>query len=308
MKLFITGSSGLIGSAVVKAAILRKHQVWGLVRSEKSAEYVQGLGATPVIGTLHDSDILRDLARKCDAVIHTARDTSIDPAASIRLEIDTIRLFGRELASSGANKVFVMASSFIGMDLPQGTSFDETCRISLPSDAAPSRSLAEATCMALEGVRPVAVRVPMQTHDDSALHYFITLLIQYAKARGYVPYFEDHGQIKPWTCTHVTDVALAFVLAAEKAQDEGIIVHPVAEMVPAREIVQLVGQKLGLPCKAVQVQEIQDSDWPRLISILGANVEPRSERTRRELDWKPDGEGYLTELKRADELFTEALK
>lgn len=290
MKVFITGSSGRIGTHTIPHLVARGHTVTGLVRSQASAEKIQAFGpsVTPLIGTLTDRDLLTSNAKSHDAVIHCPMDHgSGDQAAAAQQERDTVLLFGDAL--EGTNKVFIMSS---------GTGFltpgsDEKA-MSRPE--AGTRSGTENATLGFKdrGIRSIAVRLAVNTHNAEHMHPFLGLLIGAADKLGYIPYIGDNR----WSACPADDAGLLYALALEKAEP-GTAVHAVQEFIKVKDLAEALGRKTGKKAGEVDKSRMGELGW--LSFLLQLDQDVKTEWTRETFGWEPKGQRLLDEIEKADE-------
>jgi nucleoside-diphosphate-sugar epimerase len=299
MKIFVTGASGWIGSAVVPELIGAGHEVTGLARSDASAQALVKAGAQVERGTIDDLDILAKTAAASDGVIHLAFKHDIaftgdfvGAATADRTAVDT---FGDALAGSG--KPFVIASGLLG--LTPGRMATERDGLTPDSGAGhgegPSARLATAQAtlaLADRGVRSSVLRLPPTVHGDGD-NGFMTALVGLARQHGNAAYVGDGSN--RWPAVHRLDAARLFRLAAENAP-AGSVLHAVGdEGVPIRAIAEVFGQQLDLP-----VVSVPPEDAAERFSFLGGFIaldSPASATITRELlDWQPTHQGLIEDL------------
>ncbi|HEY4702412.1 MAG TPA: SDR family oxidoreductase [Streptosporangiaceae bacterium] len=299
MKIFVTGASGWIGSAVVPELIGAGHEVTGLARSDASAQALVKAGAQVERGTIDDLDILAKTAAASDGVIHLAFKHDIaftgdfvGAATADRTAVDT---FGDALAGSG--KPFVIASGLLG--LTPGRVATERDGLTPDSGAGhgegPSARLATAQAtlaLADRGVRSSVLRLPPTVHGDGD-NGFMTALVGLARQHGNAAYVGDGSN--RWPAVHRLDAARLFRLAAENAP-AGSVLHAVGdEGVPIRAIAEVFGQQLDLP-----VVSVPPEDAAERFSFLGGFIaldSPASATITRELlDWQPTHQGLIEDL------------
>ncbi|RKH67058.1 SDR family oxidoreductase [Corallococcus llansteffanensis] len=286
MRVFVTGASGFIGSAVVPELLGAGHQVVGLARSEASARALEAAGAEVHRGSLDDLDSLRAGAVKADGVIHLAFIHDFSRfEASIRADTRAIEVLGAAL--EGSQRPLVIASGLLG--LAPGRTAVET------DPASPSgRGVSEETMLALatRGVRTAIVRLPPSVHgrDD---HGFVPHLIASARQKGVAVYV---GQgVNRWPAVHRLDAARLFRLALERAP-AGTRLHAVAdEGVPTRDIANVIGRRLGVP--VVSKAPAEAGDYLGFLGSFFALDAPASGAiTREQLGWHPVEPGLLADL------------
>ncbi len=288
MRVFVTGATGFIGSAVVRELLSHGHEVLGLTRSDAGAEKLRAQGATPYRGTIDEPDTLRAGAADSDGVIHTAFDHSnmADLITAARKDAAVVEAIGETLAGSG--KPFVGTNGT--MPTPTGALLTEDFRPDPPQ----GRSLVEVQLLKLaeQDIRAVSVR-PANTVHGVGDHGFIPYLVSVARQKGFSAYTGD-GQTR-WPSVHVDDAAALYRLAFEKAPATSVV-HAVAdEGVAGREIAEAIGQGLGLPVRSVAAdQAVEHFGW--IGPIFGLDIAASSEITRNLVGWQPVGPSLLEEI------------
>jgi nucleoside-diphosphate-sugar epimerase len=294
MRVFVTGASGHIGSAVVPELLAAGHQVVGLARSDSSAAALTAAGAEVRRGDLDDLDGLRDAAAAADGVIHLAFKheamRSGDFAGAVGADLHAIEAIGAALEGSG--KPFVSTSGTLML-----TSAGITGRPGTEEDVveAGPRVDAENTVVALagRGVRSSVVRLPPLVHSTLDHHGFGPILIGIAREKGVAGYVGDGSN--RWPAVHTLDAARAYRLALESVP-AGSRLHAVAdEGVPFRDIAAVIGRKLGLPSASIAAEDADEH-----FSFLGALVSrdnlTSNELTRQRLGWEPTRPGLIEDL------------
>ena len=300
MRIFVTGASGWIGSAVVPELIGAGHQVVGLARSDESAAALRAAGADVLPGTLDDLDILQKAAADTDGVIHLAFKHELaftgDFAGAAGADRAAVEAFGDALA--GTDRPFVLASGILGLT-PGRVATEEDGLVADPSldlPAGPETRLATARVtlgFASRGVRSSVVRLPPTVHGDGD-NGFMAAIVGFARASGVSGYLGDGSN--RWPATHRSDVARIFRLAAEQAP-AGSVLHAVAEEgVPLRSVAEVIGRQLGLPVEAVPAEDAE-RQFSFLSNFLGLDSPASSAATRVLLDWQPTGPGLIEDLK-----------
>ena len=286
MRVFVTGASGWIGSAVVPELIGTGHQVLGLARSDSSAAAIAAAGAEVLRGDLDDLDTLRAGAASSDGVIHLAfiHDFT-DLEASIGADRRAIETMGGALEGSG--KPLVIASGTPAWPGRVATERDDFAPGS-PVAARGANALA-ALDLASRGVRSSVVGLPRTVHGDGDRHGFIARLIGFARDSGVSGYIGDGSN--RWPAVHVLDAANLFRLAVEQAP-AGSRLHAVGdEGVPIRDIAEVIGRHLNLPTASVPAE---DFGW--MGQILAIDQPASSTLTRELLGWRPVQPGLLEDL------------
>jgi nucleoside-diphosphate-sugar epimerase len=285
MKVFVTGASGWIGSAVVPELVGAGHEVIGLARSDASAERIENRGGTALRGDMTDLDLVRDTARSADGVIHLAfgHGANIaEGAAETGLVIDAL---GDALAGSG--KPLVVASGTPNLNGRVATERDDA----LPVGPAAAR-IANATAtvaLADRGVRSSILRIPRTVHGDGDRHGFVAQLIKLALERGVSGYVGDGSS--RWPAIQVLDTGTLFRLALEKAP-AGSVLHAVGEEgVPTLAIAEAIGRHLDLP-----VESSAPADLGFLGVVLAGDQPASSEITQELLGWAPTHIGLLADI------------
>ena len=286
MRIFVTGASGWIGSAVVPELIGAGHQVLGLARSDSSADAIAAAGAEVLRGDLDDLDTLRAGAASSDGVIHLAfiHDFT-DLEASIGADRRAIETMGGALEGSG--RPLVIASGTPAVPGRVATERDESAS---GSPAAARLANAKAALdMGARGVRSSVVGLPRTVHGDGDRHGFIARLIGIARDSGVSGYVGDGSN--RWPAVHVLDAAHLFRLAVEQAPAGSRLNAVGDEGVPIREIAAVIGRHLNLPTASVPAE---DFGW--LGHILAIDQPASSAQTRALLGWHPVQPGLIEDL------------
>jgi nucleoside-diphosphate-sugar epimerase len=291
MRVFLTGASGFIGSAILEDLLAAGHEVVGLVRSDAAAERVAAAGGEPCRGDLEDLDGLHEAAAASDGVIHTAfvHDfTNI--AASGPIDLRAVETIGAALA--GSDRPFVMTTG-TGLLAPGrvATERDSSELGGAASHRAPSEHAALA--LAERGVRSSVVRPAPTVHGDGD-HGFVPLIIEGARSTGVAPYIGDGAN--RWPAVHRLDAARLYRLALESAP-AGSVLHAIGEEgIPMREVAQVIGRNLGLPARSVTVEEAQQGMPAFLAAFISFDIPASSELTQELLGWRPTHPGLIDDL------------
>ncbi len=288
MRVFVTGATGFVGSAVVRELIDAGHQVLGLARSEEGAQFLRSAGAEVHQGHLQDLNSLRSGAAGADAVIHTAFIHDFSKFHE-NCEIDrkAIEVLGETLVGSDRPLIVTSGLALIAKG-PIATEDD----VPPPLTAAyPRASEHAAAALEKRGVRTMVVRLP-QVHDTTK-QGLVSYSIQVAREKGFFGYIGD-GQNR-WAAVHVLDAAKVYRLALEKGH-AGARFHAVAEEgVSAKEIAEAVGRGLNVPVKSLTREEAAGYfGW--LAGFAALDLVESSAKTQKELGWTPTGPTLLTDL------------
>ncbi len=291
MRVFLTGATGWVGSAIVPLLLGAGHTAMGLARSDAAAEALVQAGVEVHRGELTDLDSLIAGARAADGVIHTA---FIHDFSQFMANIETDRRAVDVLAGAleGSNKPLVIASGT--MMVANGrlaTEQDAPASIEVPRAASEMRVMGAAS----HGVRGAVVRLPPTVHGAGD-HGFMPRLIDFAREKGVSAYVGDGAN--RWPAVHRLDAARVFKLALERAQP-GTRLHAVAEEgVPMRAIAEAIGAGLGLPVRSL-TQEEAPGHFDFLAAFIGVDNPASSAQTRETLEWRPEGPGLLADMRDA---------
>jgi nucleoside-diphosphate-sugar epimerase len=294
MRVFVTGASGHIGSALLPELLRAGHQVVGLARSDASARALAAAGAEARRGDLDDLDGLREAAGTADGVIHLAFKHEEMGAGNFQAAVDADLAAIRALASAleGTGKPFITTSgtlmlSYAGIAGRLGTEAD--------SVAAGPRVDAENFVIGLaeRGVRSSIVRLPPIVHSPLDHHGFVHILIAIARQAGVSAYVGDGAN--RWPSVHTLDAAGVYQLALEDAP-AGTRLHAVAdEGVPFRDIAAAIARGTGVPTASISASEAQ-ARFAFLGASVGVDNPTSSEVTRKMLGWEPTHPALIEDL------------
>ena len=294
MRVFVTGATGFVGSAVVKELIGAGHQVLGLARSEDKAAALAAAGAEAHRGSLEDLDSLRAGAISSDGVIHLAFNHDFSTfAANCEDDRRVIAALGSALAGSD-RPLIVTSGTAMASTVPGELAKEDGAVIS--SKVIP-RAVSEeaAAAVASEGANVSVVRLP-QVHD-TIRQGLVTYAIAVAREKGVSAYIEE-GRNR-WSAAHILDVARLYRLALEKAEPSARY-HAVGEEgVSQREIAEVIGRGLKVPVRSIPVGEA-GAHFGWLGLFAGHDMPASSEQTRRKLGWQPTGPGLIADLEAMD--------
>lgn len=292
MKVFVTGASGFIGSAVVRELISAGHQVIGLARSEKSEKIVSDLGAEVLTGSLDDLDSLKQGASQADGVIHAGfnhdfmKDGNSTFLDSAETDKNAINAIGEVLL--GTNKPIVVTAGMLGLPIINGVVTEESL-----AQHSPRTSEATALALAEKGVNASVIRLAPSVHDKGD-YGFIPFIISLARKNG-ISAYPNEGK-NQWCAVHRLDAAKAFRLAVEKANKGALYNVNGDKGIELKSIATLIGEVLGLPVKSVSGDELaKHFEW--LTHFVGMNCPATNLKTQEQLNWKPTHIGLLDDLK-----------
>ena len=290
MRVFVTGATGFIGSAITNDLIAAGHQVVGLARSKEKAAALAAAGAEVLLGSLDDLDPVARAAAEADGVIHTAFKHDFSRyVANCEDDRRVIAALGAALDGSDRPLIVTSGTGMVrGVSGQASTEDDVVASAKVAPRAASEEAAAE---VAARGGNVSIMRLP-QVHDR-ARQGLVTFAIAIAREKGVCAYVGD-GQNR-WPAAHVLDTARLYRLALERAE-RGATYHAVAEEgVPLRDIAEVLGRRLKLPVKSVAPEETEASfGW--LAAFIGRDAPASSELTRKRLAWQPKERGLLADL------------
>jgi nucleoside-diphosphate-sugar epimerase len=290
MRVFVTGATGFVGSAIVRDLLASGYQVLGLTRSDAGAQTLASLGAEIHRGSLEDVDSLRTGARQADAVIHTAFNHDFSRfALNCAEDKQAIEAMGSVL--EGSRRPMLVTSGLAS--LAPGRTATEADR---PSGDFPRASEMAAEAVSARGVRASSVRLAPSTHGTGD-HGFIPHLIGLAREKGVSAYIGNG--LNRWPGVHRLDAARLYRLALERGVESGPYHAVDDEGVPFKQIAEVIGRRLGVPVVSRTPEEAGDHfGWFARFAAMDAPTS--SARTRSALGWKPEQPGLIADLDRPD--------
>ena len=295
MRVFITGATGFIGTAVIPELLAAGHQVLGLARNDAAVDVLTGLGVEAHRGELADLDSLAAGARACDGVIHLGYHHDFLNFA-VGVEIDRLAVGTLVAALEGTGKPIVIASGTLMLAFGRSPS-DPNALGSETDPTPPGSPRGESETAVLSaadrGVRGAVVRLSPSVHDLQR-QGLVTQMIAWAREKGVSAYLGEGANV--WPAVHRLDAARLFVLAVEGAKP-GSRLHAVAEEgIALRAIAEAIGEALGVPARGVSAEEAP-SYFPGLALFMGLHNPTSSALTREWLGWSPREVGLLDDIR-----------
>lgn len=291
MRVFVTGATGFIGSAVVKELIEAGHRVVGLARSDKAAAKLTADGAEVHRGSLDDLESLRSGAAAADGVIHLAfKHDFSDYDGAVASDLRAVEAMGEVLVGSGKPFVITSGTLMLTFVLPAGQLGTEKDAVndSVPRGGAENAAIA----LADRGVRSAVVRLAPSVHGETKAG-FVSMLIDISRDKGVSAYIGDGSN--RWPAVHYLDAARLFRLALEDAP-AGSILHGVGdEGVPVRDIAHIIGRRLNLPVVSIPREEA-DAHFGFFGAFASTDNPTSSALTQERLGWRPTHPSLIAEL------------
>jgi len=290
MRVFVTGSTGFVGTQVIRELVSAGHQVFGLARSDDAAASLAAIGAKAHLGTLENLDSLRSGVDASDAVIHLGFNPDFSKfKESSEIDQKAIEAMGSAIAGSG--KPLIVPNGIAGL-APSGHLVTEDDDVP-ESYRFPRVSEQTALRLASEGIRASVIRLP-QVHN-TLKQGLVTRLIQVARSKGVSAYVGEG--LNRWPAGHVSDVARLFRLVLQ-AGEAGAKYHAVAEEgVELRVIAGVISRIFSLPLKSLTAEEARNYFGP-LSMFVSEDMPASAHKTKAQLGWAPSGPTLIADLER----------
>jgi nucleoside-diphosphate-sugar epimerase len=284
MRVFVTGATGFVGSAVVRDLIAAGHRVLGLARSDAGAAALTAMGAEVHRGSLEDHASLRSGAATADGVLHLGFNHDFSKFLdNCELDRRAILAIGEEL--KGSERPLIVTS---------GVALLAPGRLATEDDEAAQHfpRVSESAALSLAGVRAAAVRLPPSTHGEGD-HGFVPILINLAREKGVAAYIGDG--MNRWPAAHRVDAARVYRLALEQGATMKHY-HAIAEEgIPFKAIAEVIGKRLGLPVVSKSTDEAE-AHFGWFARFAAVDVPTSSAKTRALLGWEPKEKGLIEDL------------
>ncbi len=289
MRVFVTGATGFIGTAIVQELIGAGHQVLGLARSDASAQKLIAAGAEVLRGDLEDLESLRSGAAPCDGVVHAGFIHDFTRFKAV-CEVDKTAISTIGAVLAGSNRPFIVTS---GTALVSPGKLATEDIIPPFNPAWPRASEQAADVVAGLGVRAAAVRLSPSVHGDDDKHGFIPILVDIARGKGFSAYIGEG--LNRWNAVHRLDAARLFRLALENAAPGARYHGSAEEAITVKSIAGAIGKQLGLPVKSITPEEaVTHFGW--FAHMAAIDCPTSSLFTQQHLGWHPTHPTLLADI------------
>lgn len=289
MRVFVTGATGFIGTAIVQELIGAGHQVLGLARSEASAQKLRDVGADVHLGDLEDLDSLRSGAASADGVIHAGfiHDFTRFPEVC-QVDKIAIETIGDVLA--GSNRPFIVTSG-TALVSPGKLATEDIIPPFNPAWVRVSEQTADA--VAAKGVRAATIRLSPSVHGDEDKHGFIPILVNIAKQKGVSAYIGEG--LNRWNAVHRLDAAVLYRLALENGVSLGHYHGATEEAITVKAIAEALGKQLNLPVVSITPEAAAEHlGW--FAQMAAIDCPASSKWTQEQLNWHPTHSTLLADI------------
>lgn len=282
MKIFLTGVSGYVGSAVAEKLKGKGHKVSGLARNEEAEIKLLEKKIEPVLGSLQDFDVLKNAASEADAVIHTAFSHNFDDYNdAVKLDREVIKIFAEALTQTNKPLVITSSSAILGdtrsNEADEDYPFDENSPRRLRGEAE-----RDALQLSSKGIRSVVLRLPLFVYGHGGSS-FVPFVINQAKREKSANYVEPGSQTI--SAVHVEDAADLYVTALENSTAKGLY-NVAAESVSLKEMSEAAARLLDVPAKRISKEKAREQ-FGKMFDFLSINNQLSAEKARRDLGWTP---------------------
>ena len=286
MKVFVTGASGFIGSAVVQELLNAGHEVTGLARSDESAKSISEAGARALKGSLDDLDSLKRGASAADGVIHTAFIHDFSQYAKAA-DADKVAIEAMGNVLAGSDRPLIVTGGILGLEKENGFITEN-----MAAPPFPRASETAALALADNNVNASVIRLPPSVHDKGDKG-FIPFIIATARRKGVAAYVGDGNN--RWPAAHRLDAAHLFRLALEKAI-KGARYNAIGDKgIPMRELAEVIGKYLDLPVKSISPDKaVEHFDWMGRFIVFDAPA--TANKTQEQLGWAPTHIGLIEDM------------
>ena len=290
MRVFVTGATGFVGTAVVKELLAAGHQVLGLARSDASAKKLIAAGATPHQGDLEDLDSLKSGAKQADAVIHTGFIHDFTRFKEV-CDVDSKAIDTIAAVLKGSNRPFLVTSG-TALVSPGKLAIETITPPFNPAWPRASEKIADKAAAEL-GVKASSIRLSPSVHGEGDLHGFVPILINIARQKGVSAYIGEGGN--RWNAVHRLDSAHLYRLALEKGEG-GVHFHAVGEeSITFKSIAEAIGKKLNIPVVSKSPEEAAEHfGW--FANFAAVDCPASSQITQERLNWHPTHSTLLADL------------
>jgi len=289
MRVFVTGATGFIGTAIVKELINAGHQVLGLARSDASAQKLAEAGAEVLRGDLEDLDSLQTGAAGADGVIHAGFIHDFTRFKEV-CEVDrkAIETMGEVLAGSDRPLIVTSGTALVS---PGKLATEDIIPPLNPAWPRASEQAADAVCGL--GVRAAVVRLSPSVHGDDDKHGFVPILVNTARQKGFSAYIGDG--LNRWNAVHRLDAAHLFRLALENAEPRARYHAAAEEAITVRSIAEAIGRQLNIPVRSI-APEAAAEHFSWFSQMAAIDCPASSKLTQERLNWRPTHSTLLSDI------------